>query len=228
MCYCGAETHSVALELLVRYEIHEVGDFKIALFTLIWVSWDAEPCCVGQTMPSVKRQHSCRPRSTIRPLVVKNYLIQEPQGFLIYLFIPNANLLLIHFPKPTDWKVSGKRRRGWKCVEAGSWKAFWQKSLRRGGGGVWTTICADVSTVIILNSACYRQLPPVSHPDSWANTCQLLCHYHLYISLPPHLPLIKLVSSRLTGGLPIRPVPSLSIVRQSPSRFWRGKSRPEC
>ena len=96
-------------------------------------------------------------------------------------------------------KVSGKRRRGWKGVEAGSWKAFWQKSLRRGGGGVWTTICADVSTVIILNSACYQQLPPVSHPDSWANTCQLLCHYHLYISQPPHLPLIKLVSSRLTG-----------------------------
>ena len=131
--------------------------------------------------------------------------------------------------------------------KTGGLKSLWQKKKRvemcgggilkglltkefeaRGGGGVWTTICADVSTVIILNSACYRQLPPVLHPDSWANTCQLLCHYHLYISQPPHLPLIKLVSSRLTGGLPIRPVPSLSIVRQSPSRFWRGKSRPEC
>ena len=44
-----------------------------------------------------------------------------------------------------------------------------------------------------------------------SNTCQLLCHYPLYISPPPSPPpLINLVSSWLTGraGLLIRPVPS--------------------
>ena len=80
----------------------------------------------------------------------------------------------------------------------------------------------------------YSQLGVLPPAATCLTSRQLGQHLSTVVSLSPlyqptpHLPLIKLVSSRLTGGLPIRPVPSLSIVRQSPSRFWRGKSRPEC
>ena len=84
----------------------------------------------------------------------------------------------------------------------------------RGGSGGWTTICADVSTVIILNLFSTRSVAAATchllYPDSWSNTCQLLCHSLSSLYQPPSDPLINLVSSWLTGraGLLIRPVPS--------------------
>ena len=76
------------------------------------------------------------------------------------------------------------------------------------------------------------QLPPVHHADSWANTCQLLCHHGAILSLyqsSSNPPLINLVSRRLTGWRGhrrrslISPVPS-PVGCQSPSRFWREES----
>ena len=50
----------------------------------------------------------------------------------------------------------------------------------------WTTICADVSTVIILDLECCWTMAAATCPpkaDSWANTCQLLCHQGAILSL---------------------------------------------
>ena len=74
----------------------------------------------------------------------------------------------------------------------------------QGGGGGWTTICADVSTVIILNLFSTRSVAAAAtchllYPDSWSNTCQLLCHSLSSLYQPPSDPLINLVSSWLTG-----------------------------
>ena len=137
---------------------------------------------------------------------------------------------------------TGDRMERWVggCSERPFDKRVWQECHVRGrGGGGWTTICADVSTVIILNLFSTRSVAAATcqllYPDSWSNTCQLLCHSLSSLYQPPSDPLINLVSSRLTGraSLPIRPVPTslMSIVpaRQNPSRFWRRrKSRPEC
>ena len=130
--------------------------------------------------------------------------------------------------------------------KTGGLKSLWQKKKRVemcGGGilkGLLTKEFEARGRRGLDNNLCrcfhcdYSQLGVLPPAATCLTSRQLGQHLSTVVSLSPlyqptpHLPLIKLVSSRLTGGLPIRPVPSLSIVRQSPSRFWRGKSRPEC